>query len=68
MTFQDKLFELRDSGFLTEMYKRGLISHKPIYYLDIYRDKMDNKLTYDCLAARLGVSRATVLRAVKSLK
>ncbi|KKM19879.1 hypothetical protein LCGC14_1651170 [marine sediment metagenome] len=67
-TFAEQLKEARDSGLLTEMYKRGLISHKPIFYLDIYLDKTSKRLTYQSLADRLGCSKSTILRAINSIK
>ena len=68
MTFEDELLRLRDSGLLTEMYRRGLVSYKIIYYLDIYRDKTNKGLTYQALAKRLGISKRTVYLAVASIK
>ena len=68
MTFEDELIQLRDSGLLTEMYRRGLVSYKIIYYLDIYRDKTNKGLTYQALAKRLGISKRTVYLAVASIK
>ena len=68
MTFEDELIQLRDSGLLTEMYRRGLVSYKIIYYLDIYRDKTNKGLTYHALAKRLGISKRTVYLAVASIK
>ena len=67
-TFAEQLKDARDSGLLTEMYKRGLISHKPIFYLDIYLDKTSKRLTYQSLADRLGCSKSTILRAINSIK
>ncbi len=68
MTFAEQLKQARDSGLLTEMLKRGLIDHKPTYYLDIYLDKTGKHLTYKQMAARLGCSVSTVLRAINSIK
>ena len=67
-TFAEQLKEARDSGFLTEMYKRGLISHKPIFYLDIYLDKTGKHLTYQQMGDRIGCSKSTILRAMNSIR
>lgn len=67
-TFAEQLKEARDSGLLEDMYKRGLIDHKPTYYLDIYLDKTNKHLTYQQMADRLGCSKSTVLRAINAIK
>ena len=67
-TFAEQLKAVRDSGLLDEMYRRGLIGHRPKYYLDIYLDKTGKHLTYQQMADRIGCSKSTILRAINSIK
>ena len=67
MTYEQELTEAKKSGFLSRMLRRGHISYKPIYYLDIYIDKKTKHLTNTELAERLGVTRQTIHRAIKSI-
>jgi len=66
-TFEEELIEARESGFLSRLYKHNLISHTPMYYLDIYMDKKLKGLSNVELARRLGVTRQTIHRAIKSI-
>jgi len=66
-TFEEEMIEARDSGFLTRMLIHGCISYKPIYYLDIYIDKKTKGLSNVEMAERLGVTRQTIHRAIKSI-
>ena len=68
MTFAEQLKAARDSGLLDEMYRRGLIGHRPKFYLDIYLDKTSKHLTYQQMADRINRSKSTVLRAINSIK
>jgi predicted transcriptional regulator len=60
------MIKLRNDGTLQEMYQHGLISHKPIFYLDIVMELESKHLTQIELSRRLGVSRMTIQRAVKT--
>ena len=60
--------DLRTDGTLLEMYKAGLISPKPIFYLDIANQIVNKKLTQKQLAERLGVSTSTIKRAVATFR
>ena len=68
MNIKAKMIKLRNDGTLQEMYKHGLISYKPIFYLDIVVELESKHLTYPDLARRLGVSLNTINRAVKAFK
>ena len=68
MTYQEELNMARESGFLKRMLLHGHISYKPIYYLDIYNDKITKNLSTKEQAERLGVSGQTVRNAIRSIK
>ena len=68
MTYEQELIQAKESGFLQRMLQHGHISYKPIYYLDIFIDKNTKNLSNIELAERLGVSRQTIHRAIKSIQ
>jgi len=68
MNIKAKMMKLRNDGTLQEMYKHGLISHKPIFYLDIVMELESKHLTHLALSKRLGITIRTITRAVKAFK
>ena len=68
MTLYKLLTKLKKDGSLDLLYKEGIISHKPIYYLDIYNELKSKKLSQQDLAIRLGVCKKTIQRANKMFK
>ncbi len=68
MTIKAKMIKLRNDGTLQEMYRHGLITYKPIFYLDIVVDLESKHLTQVELSNRLGINVRTIQRAVKALK
>lgn len=71
-----KLIELKESGFLSQMVKSGLMSSKVYVYLEIYmwvdaRKTVTKKTLSDVVAeaeAYFGKSSSTIWRAVRVIK
>ena len=62
--FIDKYTELREEGMLQEMYKRGIITHKPIHWFDIYKYRLKTNLPYRSIKRDLRVSIKTISKAI----
>ena len=65
MQVSKEVEKLKRKGILTELYQRGLISHTPTFYLDIYNKHLKG-YSYRQLAKLFNTSIGTVATAIKS--
>ena len=65
--FIERMQEAQDSGFLAELYRRGMINHTPSYYFDIYKVKARSHMSNYKLAKRFGCSKSVIIVAISRL-